>query len=202
LDSDDRHEAAYLLDPNYPYGGDDNTCSHDGDDEEQKMMRVNIRDNFSEDQALVGGDGSENTGSSSHWGKLSDQMEKEKKGRTLKKWFQTILNGNGIGGGASGDGANNKKGGASSTTPSVHSNLNPTPTKDDPTATVDALCGDGGADSGGGEEGDGSKSAIALVKSTATTAAASLVIDNSNSSDVVSVTLPEPQLLENAESVL
>lgn len=202
LDSDERHEAAYLLDPNYPYGGDENTCSHDGDDDEQEMTRVNIRENFSEEQAHVGGDGGDNTGSSSHWGKLSDQMEKEKKGRTLKKWFQTILNGNGIGGGVSGDGANNKKGGTSSTTPSVHTNLNPTPPKDDPTATVDEFCGDGGADPGGGEEGDGSKSAIALVKSTATTAAASLVIDNTRSSDAVSVTPLQQQLLENAESVL
>jgi len=33
----------------------------------------------------------------SKWGKLSDQYEKQKKTNSVKRWFQTIMNGNGVG---------------------------------------------------------------------------------------------------------
>lgn len=120
FDSDDRHEAAFLLDPNYPY---DNTSNHGDDDQEADAghigLKVNIQENLSEEQPLT------KEGKNAHWLKLSSQMEREKKGSTLKKWFQTILNGNGIG--SSGE-SGSKKG---SVPASVHSNLTSAESKGD-----------------------------------------------------------------------
>ncbi|ODM95682.1 Guanylate cyclase 32E [Orchesella cincta] len=118
-DSDDKYEAAFLLDPNSSFdtksnqGEEEDECgpvSHDELEEGHISMRVNICDNPERD-------GHVRVPKSPHWRKLSDQIEKEKKGSTLKNWFQNILNGNGIGSSGSGG----KRGSVSG---SVHGSLN------------------------------------------------------------------------------
>lgn len=106
-DSDERHEAALLLDPNYScdnrstHGDDDDDhlgASHGENEPGHISMKVNICENFSPPSLP----GKSQQNKNPHWKKLSDQMEREKKGMTLAKWFHTIVNGNGIGSSGSG----------------------------------------------------------------------------------------------------
>ena len=80
-----QEESSHLLstetDPSVSYYlGDDESGDFEMPDEEQ--------DPFEENQPV--------RSSRSRWRKLSDQLDKEKKSNSLKKWFQNILNGNGI----------------------------------------------------------------------------------------------------------
>jgi hypothetical protein len=106
FDSDGRHESVHLLDTDEGISRDDRECE-EYDDDTEMVEHEDVRGSGGitfETPSQQSGRGVKK----SRWRKLSDQLEKQKKTNSVRRWLQSVINGNGIG--SSSESSQNKHG--------------------------------------------------------------------------------------------